>query len=160
MAYGAPNPALILPPPRVRSTTIEQYKKCLSCFMPNRDQRWRHGIGGNPKKSRAVNELIADMKRQKVRGRGIATSYHRRIYEANRDASSITGITMQTVYPCISLFQYQLFGRFDDICNFTMGAVKPHEVFDFDTQVSWSKNVREERSLDRVHHRVQWQRSC
>jgi hypothetical protein len=70
VAYGQPNPAAILPA-KVRHTYIEMQKKAISFFMPAKDQQWRHGIGGNPTKSQAINALIAEMKRQEVRQRGV-----------------------------------------------------------------------------------------
>ena len=72
MAYGDPFPAPTATAD-IRSSNVEQYKKAISYFMPNKDHQWRHGVGGNPTKSRAVNDLIVELKRQEVHGRGVRT---------------------------------------------------------------------------------------
>jgi hypothetical protein len=53
------------------SSLLEMAKKAISHFMPNKDQQWHNGVGGNPTRSPAVNQLISDLKKQEVRGCGI-----------------------------------------------------------------------------------------
>jgi hypothetical protein len=62
MCYGDPYPAGGVRA-LVRSSTVEQYKKCISHFMPNQEHQWRHGLGGNPTQSRVLNDLITELKR-------------------------------------------------------------------------------------------------
>jgi hypothetical protein len=47
LLYGNPAPPAGAHNP-ICSSMIEQYKKCISYFMPNQEHQWRHGLGGNP----------------------------------------------------------------------------------------------------------------
>jgi hypothetical protein len=152
IAYGADNPENALTALQ-RSSTIAMWKKAILFFMPNKDQQWRNGVGGNPTRSPAVNQLIRDLKKQEVHGHGI-------LPKATHPLTSIqfykqlellchlkTDRQVSVSYPCITLYQYHLIGHSDDICNFEVSTARGHEVYDFafSTAVDWSKNVREER---------------
>jgi hypothetical protein len=98
-----------------------------------------------------VNDLIAELKWQEVHGHGVPSRvvHPLTVSEFEKQLEILrrsTDLQSSVYFPCISLYQYHLIGRSDDVCNFTLGAPRAHPVFDFafDTEVSWSKNVREE----------------
>ena len=138
-----------------RSASLEMRKKAVSFFMPNKSA-WvvtLDGIGyGNPTMSREVNQLIAEVKRFEVRGegsrsqvkRGFTKVEFRKMLEMLRRENDPR---CRFMYHAMTVLQYNLIGRIDDICNFKMTDPRGHRQFDFAllTKVSWSKNVRDER---------------
>ena len=75
LAYGDPNfktgPPWNHRPIYARSSSIEQYKKSLSYYMPYRNVPWTNDGRGNPTRSTDVNDLIKEMKKFEVRGEGM-----------------------------------------------------------------------------------------
>jgi hypothetical protein len=72
-AYGTPEPSNEDLPKKCRSTTIKYHKKAISLYMPQRnmvsDEVQKEG---NPTRSQAINNLIKQIERHKVRGTGVA----------------------------------------------------------------------------------------
>ena len=56
-------------PTFARSSTLEQAKKAVSFFMPNKNPQWCNGQG-NPTKHSDVTQVIKDVKKAEVRGLG------------------------------------------------------------------------------------------
>ena len=71
-AFGMPNPPPEARPIYGRSTSMLYYKKAISFFMPEKNNKWSVRDGGhrNPTMSVAVNELIKLTRRFKVRKQG------------------------------------------------------------------------------------------
>lgn len=138
-------------PVYARSSCIEQYKKAISFYMPNRIATWCNGQG-NPTKSAEVNDLIKEMKKFEVRGEGKDSNAKRPLRE-NEFRKTLELLKSQDTfdhrykYPTMCLWQYHLIGRIDDVVHFERNDPRGHPDFEFAlrTRVRWSKNVMEER---------------
>ncbi|MGL5935859.1 MAG: hypothetical protein ACRCZI_09580 [Cetobacterium sp.] len=108
---------------------------------------------GNPTMSKAVNKLIAEIKKHEVRKQGKASNAKRDmkrpefkktlqlLYHSN-------GFTNNYKVPTMLKLQFHLIARTDDICNLLTTDLREHEQFGsfaLQTKVAWSKNVNEER---------------
>ena len=61
MVYGSEDPEEDTKP-LVRSTSVEFWKKAISCFMVNRITSWNEiSIAGNPTRCTELNDLIRDL---------------------------------------------------------------------------------------------------
>jgi len=59
-------------PNKCRHTNLEQVKKAVSCFHPNKLQPWNaQAKCGNPTRSVPVNDVIKEVKRAEVRKQGV-----------------------------------------------------------------------------------------
>jgi len=150
-AFGDPDINEDSRPINCRSSTLEMCKKAVSFFMPYKNVPWCAGQG-NPTRSGIVNDVIKLVKRYEVRGEG-------RDSEAKRPLRQIEFRKSQQLlkaeasanhkwkFPCISLMQYHLIGRVDDVCELKSSDPRGHpdHPFALKTKVRWSKNVQEER---------------
>ena len=151
IVFGDPDPGPDDRPTHGRSASLEQAKKAVSFFMPNKSMPWCDGRG-NPTRSAAVNDLIKEVKRFEVRGEG-ANSQVKRPLRQIEFRKSLELLRRNSdhdhryKYPLIALYQHHLIGRVDDVCNFDVKDPRGHPQFPFalKTKVSWSKNVRDER---------------
>jgi hypothetical protein len=74
-AYGVEHPTENHHPTCCHISTLEQYKKAISHYLPHKDMTWiigTTGVAGNPTRSRAINDVINELKQGKVRKRGKA----------------------------------------------------------------------------------------
>jgi hypothetical protein len=71
LAYGIEHPTENDRPTYCRSTTLEQYKKSISHYLPNKDSPWIIGhngaAAGNPTQARAVNDIVKEVRQAEVR---------------------------------------------------------------------------------------------
>lgn len=137
-------------PSLCRSSTLEQAKKCVSYFMPNKFQ-WRDRKG-NPTRHADVSKVIADVKKAEARRLGVQPRAKRGLKEVEFRKTlemfhNRNDWVHQYRYPTICLWQYNLIGRNDKICHFEANDPKRHPDFPFalQTKVRWSKNITEER---------------
>jgi hypothetical protein len=141
-------------PVHARSSTLDFLKKAFSFFMPNHDPQWCNNQG-NPTKHNMHRKLIDLVKLYEVRGEGADSHTKRALTMAEfykelemlRTHGIATDDFKFTVkYPAMTLWQYHLIGRVDDVCNFGMSNPKGHDTFAFalKTKVQWSKNVKDE----------------
>jgi hypothetical protein len=158
LAFGDPWPHDDARPEFQRSSSLEMAKKAISFFMPNNGPHWMDGIGGNPTKSKLVNDVIARVKKSEVRGQGADSKTKRalhtveflktlELFRARPDWEH------KFKYPLMALWQYHLIGRVDDVCHFRTTDPRSHPDFWFAllTKVRWSKNVsREDRCPDQI----------
>jgi len=154
-AYGTPTPGPNDHPTRCRSSLLEQAKKAISYFMPNKHMGWDvRSNSGNPTKSIPVNDIIKLVKKAEVRKQGRPSRAKRDMKRAEfRKTLRILEMQegnydMQAKYPGMMKMQFHIIGRTDDITNLETNDLRHHDRFgDFalQTKVSWSKNVREER---------------
>ena len=153
-AYGDPHPNYDHDfPSKCRATTLEQYKKSISYFMPNKGPSWIDGRGGNPTKSDVVHECIRAVRRAEVRGKGATSCVKRAMTEAEflkvlellREKPDFNS---KYKYPAMALLQGHLIGRVDDVCHLKTSDPKSNPTFAYalSSQVRWSKNVLDERA--------------
>ena len=108
---------------------------------------------GNPTMSKAVNKLIATIKKHEVRKQGKTSNAKRDLKRPEfKKTLELLSNDNNNVYrikiPTMLKLQFHLIGRTDDICNMETKDLREHEEFpDFalQTKVAWSKNVNEER---------------
>jgi hypothetical protein len=141
-------------PIHARSSSLEFYKKAVSFFMPDNAPPWCNGYG-NPTKHSMHRKLIAVIRKCEVRGEGAdaKAKWALTIVEFDKELEMLRALGLEkddynyTIkYPAMSLWQYHLIGRIDDVVHFGMGSPMGHPSYDFaiKTKVQWSKNVRDE----------------
>lgn len=138
--------------PKLRSATVEYFKKALSHYMPRNANNWDDiNQVGNPTKSAAVNAMIRGIGLHQVRGHGVKSSA-RRAFEwiefvtvllATRQLFSEA--IMSTMLAVMTL-QWQLIGRIDDVMKLATSTVLKHTLYPFalNIKMCWSKNIRTE----------------
>ena len=158
MAFGTPTPGPNDHPTHIRSTTLEQAKKAISYFMPNKHIPWNVDTNtGNPTKSPQVAGVIRLVKRLEVRRQGRAPLARRELTMAEwrltmrlLEDGGIVGrnFNLQTKLPCMMKLQVHVIARADDTTHIRSDALKQHHRFPFCLQIrlNWSKNVMDERS--------------
>ena len=141
-----------------RSSTLDQAKKAISYFMPNKHIAWNVDTNtGNPTRSPQVTAVIRLVKRNEVRQQGRRSSARRELTMAEfrltvrllEDAAIVTrSFDMVVKAPCMMKLQVHIIGRTDDITNIRADSLKSHSRFHFCLQIklNWSKNVMEERN--------------
>ena len=161
MAYGTPDPGPDDHPTYLRSGSLENYKKAISFFMPNKNSPWILSPGGagagNPTRSADVLGVIDQIKLAEVRKRGRESRTKRDMKRAEYRK------TLELLrYPCVGTnnfdlashitammkLQFHIIGRTDDICHIETEDLRSHSKFPdiaLQMKVSWSKNVRDER---------------
>jgi hypothetical protein len=150
-AYGTPDPSPADNPTECRATTLEQGKKAISHYLPNRHLQWNQlTSSGNPTKSPEVNEVRQQGKASQAREPFIEEEYEFTI--------SVMMRMMMYLFPfCINnfLFQYVMMARIDDTSKFLSTDLKEsqdHPDYGLRAKICWSKNVREERQAP--HHLI------
>jgi hypothetical protein len=154
IAYGTETPGPEDRPTLRRSTGIAFCKKAISYFMADGSAQWNsQAKTGNPTMSKAVNKLLAEIKKHEVRKQGKASNAKRDMKRAEFKKTMLllrnaNGFTNQYKIPAMLTMQFHLIGRTDDICNLETADLREHEDFPefaLQTKVAWSKNVHEER---------------
>ena len=141
-------------PVHARASSLEYLKKAISFFMPYQSANWCNGQG-NPTKHSMHRELIDTVKKCEVRGEGASSRAKRALtlaefykeLEMLREIGDKTNDwTFSVKYPAMTMWQYHLIGRIDDVCHFGMSNPMGNPTFTFalKTKVQWSKNVRTE----------------
>ena len=151
--YGVTDPGPEDLPKKGRSSSILFWKKAISYYIPNKLEGWNNKARtGNPTKSLQVNELIKRVKKREVRRQGVQ-SQARRALTATEFESIIKILrssnkdTHKFFAPAFHIFQYNMIARLDDTAHLQLCNIKANHDHDFTllAQMSWSKNVHEER---------------
>jgi len=161
-AYGTATPGPNDRPTHCRSSTLEVVKKAISFFVPNKSP-WiiqADGVSGvgNPSRSTDVNQVIKQVELAEVRKQGRASNAKRdmkraefrktlRLLEARCVATNHFDLASRLT--AMMKLQFHIIGRTDDICNIETADLRGHSKFPdtaLQMKVSWSKNVRDERS--------------
>ena len=160
-AYGTDVPSPDARPIGTRSNTLLYYKKALSHFMPNRNHQWNELTrAGNPTKSQAVNDLIKRVKKFEAHRQGAAPKIRCPLRESEfRSAISELrkhddNIIVKYGIPALLAFQFPLIGRTDCCAKWMRENVGMHDTYPdkaMKAQLSWSKNVHEERDAPWQH---------
>ena len=137
-AYKDPDPNIDngARPVHGRSDSLYYIKKALSKFMPHRTANWVNGQG-NPTKSDLVNDMIKQVKKFEVRGEGAPSNAKRPLTQAEfRQTMKLfrapgNDWNHQWRYPMMSLWQYHLIGRVDDVVHFKLSDSRGHSDYDF-----------------------------
>lgn len=135
LAYGTPRPSPTNYPSFRRADSLKKAKHGASLFMPNCHIPWMDGRGGNLMIHRSLNELIAKVKKHKVRGlgrdsnkkRGYASAEFRHLIQllcAQDDFDSSCWFVAMTLY------MKHLIHCVDDTANTPSTA--PHGCCEFD----------------------------
>jgi hypothetical protein len=152
-AYGVRHPRPDDQPHILRSSTLEQYKKAISHFMPNNNVPYNEMAGvGNPTRSMLLNNMIKKVRKQECRKQGKPSQARR-----NAEASEFEQIIALTeadnqqqhrlLISAFFRFQLHLIARVDDVSKVYCVDIRPHPLFNFAllTKLCWSKNVMDER---------------
>jgi len=154
LAYGTETPGPNNKPTLRRSSGLSQFKKAMSYFMPDNTVAWNTAAGcGNPTMSKAVNKFLGEIKQLEVRKQGKASNAKRDLTRAEFKKTlemlrAARGFANQYKVPTMLKLQFHLIARTDDISHLECAGLREHEKFGefaLQTQVAWSKNVREER---------------
>ncbi len=154
MAFGVENPGHLDRPTLVRSNTLAYLKKAISYYIPRKMMQWDDlKGGGNPTKSRIVNEVIKAVKKFEVRGEGKPSQAVRELqYEEMQQLLTLTKQgtvrAVRNLKICSLLtLQWQLIARIDDVSHLRFSDIKPNLMHKFAVkcQMRWSKNISEER---------------
>jgi Transcriptional activator of glycolytic enzymes len=154
ISFGTETPGPEDRPTIRRSTGISFCKKAISYFMADGSSQWNtQARTGNPTMSKAVNKLIAEIKKHEVRKQGKTSNAKRDMKRAEfkktlRLLQNSQGFANQYKVPTMLKLQFHLIARTDDICNLESVDLREHEQFGtiaLQTKVAWSKNVNEER---------------
>jgi hypothetical protein len=156
LAYGTSTPGPHDMPTHCRSTNLEQYKKAISFYMPNKILAWDvPSASGNPTKSVPVNDVVntvCKMERRK-QGRPSCAKWDMKREEDPMKMwileTKLGNYELQGKVPTMMKLQFHIIARTDDITNLETGDLRSYNkygAFALQTKVSWSKNVMEERS--------------
>jgi hypothetical protein len=156
LAYGTATPSPTEHPTFYRSSNLEQAKKSISFFMPNKHMSWDvRSSSGNPSKSVTVNDTVATVRKLECRKQGRPSCSKRDMERAEyRKTMRILeakygNFEWQSKTPTMLKFQFHIIARTDDITNLETNDLRSHDTFGefaLQTKVSWSKNVMEERA--------------
>jgi hypothetical protein len=155
-AYRRSDPSPNDRPNKCRSSSLLQYKKAISYFMPSQDGWNVASNSGNPTKGKVVNKVIKDVKQAEVRKQGKESNVKRplkraefeetlRLLEATAEGSD--RFHMACRITAMLKLQWHIIARTDDICNIETEDLRSHGKFPdcaLQMKVSWSKNVMSE----------------
>ena len=147
--------------PKIRSSTVEFWKKALSSFMTNRLMAWNEVSNiGNPTRCTELNDLVKYVKKKEVRKQGVSSKARRALtheefkatistikaHNRTQDGES-TSVIWNYGVPASMCLQFHVISRIDDTMHIKMENLRKSNTFSFLLQVrlNWSKNVREER---------------
>ena len=154
MAYGVEEPAAGDFPTKCRHTTLLNYKKAISFFMPRRSPSWDDiDKRGNPTKSDAVNELIKAIKKHKVWRTGSKLQarqpleYNEFLQLMEAAGEVVSDKNKATRFRAMLATQWQLIRQVDNTQKIQAeNLLVLMELKNFITcQMQWSKNILEER---------------
>jgi hypothetical protein len=159
IAYGTEHPDDGSLPTKARSNTLKAKKKMFSSFMPRKNIPWDDvRREGNPTKSIAVNALIKRVMKFEVRKQGVE-SQARRPVEYSEFLNLLNVVRTHQRYRTadryrlgsILTLQWHIIGRVDDMMKlqFENISFNPSLPFTLICQVTWSKNITEEREAPR-----------
>jgi ribosomal protein L32 len=123
IAFGTETPGPDDRPTLRRSTGIAFCKKAISYYMADGSAQWNtQAQTGNPTMSKAVNKLLAEIKKHEVRKQGKKSNAKRDMKRAEFKKTllllqNVNGFTNQYKVPTMLKLQFHLIARTDDICN-------------------------------------------
>jgi len=151
-AYDKPEPGLEDLPKVVRSMTLE-YDKAILYFMPNGNDWDEHTNSGNPTKSNLVRSIFHVTQKKEVRKQGWELQATQEIDNSEFEQllmkfQEFPDLKQCFAFPVMAKFQYNMMVHLDDtfILKFDDLKNNPQYPFALQCQLSWSKNVYEERS--------------
>lgn len=140
--------------PKIRSSTIQYWKKAISCFMPTHGAWNEQHNTGNPTRAKLINGLHKAVKKHETRGTGQKPKADRSFTPSEFDQvldlfdayGPLNSIQSKRFLACIK-FQYHMVARADDTSHMKKANIQPSQQFPghLTAQVRWSKNVQEER---------------
>jgi hypothetical protein len=156
LVYGTATPSLTDIPTFFRSSNLEQAKKSILFFIPNKHISWDvRSSSGNPSKSVSVNDTVTIVRKLEFRKQGRPSctkrdmkraEYHKtmRILEAKRG-----NFEWQSNTPTMLKFQFHIIAQTDNITNLETIDLRSHNMFGkfaLQNKVSWSMDVTKERA--------------
>jgi hypothetical protein len=124
LAYGTSTPGQKDMPTHCRGTNLEQYKKAISFYMPNKISAWDvRSASGNPTKSVPVNDVVNTIRKMECRKQGRPSCAKR---DMKREEYHMTmrilkaklgNYKLQGKVPTMLKFQFHIIARTDDITN-------------------------------------------
>lgn len=151
--YGNPTPGNDAQP-KMRSSTIQYWKKAISYFMPT-DSGWNDAVeAGNPTKSKLINRLHKAVKKAETRGQGKPSRADRKFTDDEFDraldllgSNGSSAVVDRRRFQAMVKFQYHLIGRCDDTAHVKKEVIRESTQFagHLVAQMRWSKNVTDER---------------
>jgi len=134
-------------------TTWEYAKKAISYFMPN--GQWdEHSKTGNLMCSDLVTMLLSVIQKREVWSQGQESQArqdmeHSEFEQMLTMLQAIDDFWKHFAYPMMAKFQYNMMAWLDDTVGLKIANFKSNPQFPFtiQCQLSWSKNVHEERSI-------------
>jgi uncharacterized metal-binding protein len=127
LAYGTSIPGPKDMPTHCRSTNLDQYKKDISFYMPNKILAWDvWSASGNPTKSVPVNDVVNTVRKMECRKQGRPSCIKRDMREEYRTAirileAKLGNYELQGKVPTMMKFQFHIIARTDDITNLETG---------------------------------------
>lgn len=140
--------------PQVRSSSVKNWKKMLSHFMPNNHHAWNEITNtGNPTRAKCILNLIKSVKKKETRHQGIPSQARRPLTQNEfRSAVSVAQThnhhLVRYGMPALMSFQTAMISRVDDATQWKKEHFKAHTLFPTfaaRARLNWSKNVSEER---------------
>ena len=146
-------------PIKLRSSTLQQYKKGISKYMVRKNQPWDEVFeSGNPTRSTVVNQCIKDVQKFEVRAEGVATNARRpleykefllilRLFKLRMIDASDSEVNKAVFMSSLLSMQWHMIGRVDDMLQLQISDFYANTNFDFSlsSKIKWSKNIMEER---------------
>lgn len=144
-------------PKLLRDSTLQQYKKAIFHFMPNKGPSWEvRSKTGNPTKSALVNDLLARVESHQVRGEG-ATARAKQALSLEEFKKLLSlfenkeNFQMKYRFTTMIKYQFHLMGRCDDCANFKILGLMGHpnpkfKNFALNLKVRHSKNVHDDKN--------------
>ena len=148
-AYGSATPSANADPIHARASSLYNWKKQISWFMPNKGMAWDYQVTrGNPTKSHEVNDLIKEVKKKETRRQG-APPKKRRPMEAAEFEKLIEmlenfGGKLGYFTSCYFRYQLSMIARLDDTAKLRLDTILPSIIcrdFAITSALVWSKNV-------------------
>jgi len=158
-AYGTKDIDEESRPIKLRSSTLQQYKKGISKYMVRKNQPWDEVFeSGNPTRSTVVNQCIKDVQKFEVRAEGVATNARRPLeykefllilkqFKLRMVDASDSEVNKAVFMSSLLSMQWHMIGRVDDMLQLQISDFYANTNFDFSlsSKIKWSKNIMEER---------------
>ena len=130
--------------PKVRSRTIRNWKKFISCFV-NLELKWNIiAETGNPTQSKKINALIKSVIKHEIWGNGADSKKSRHFMEDKFKEILKFVPPSEDRWRAMLNCQHQFVGRMDDTAHAKKENLKASTRFKghLTTKISWSKDVK------------------
>jgi len=121
--FGTPDPLPGDNPTSGQASSLEYYKKAISCYMPNKLQPWNAlASTGNPTRSILVNQLIKLVRKKQVRKQGKESAVRRPLQPEEFEQTiailqQYPDVIHRYQMPSFCKFQFHMIGRVDDVAR-------------------------------------------